>query len=216
VNDSSTVQASATASNSQANPPGATVNPATTTTHQDEYTNATSGTPALYDSLTHNSKTYGWNVSSGMCKFTAGALHATRTTSGATSCDATSNFTNFAFQVQMTIISGNTGGIDFRSNSNGGYFFFIDQDGSYTFYLGANSSLHTLGNGFSTAFHTGLNQTNLITVVVRNSTSDFYVNSQYVTTLTDSTYSQGLVGVDADYITSSTEVAFNNAKVWAL
>ncbi len=208
-------QATATA---QVNAPAT----ATATARQDEYTMATSGTPVLDDPLSDNSRGYGWDAGSSECQFTGGALHAFKPLSGIRNCDAigATNFSNFAFQVQMMIINGDAGGIDFRSGfrsgSGPGYFFIIGQGASYTFYRTANFSIQTVAHGSSSAIHSGVGQTNLITVVARNDTFDFFVNAQYVTSVTDSTYSQGFVGVDAYDVTRSTDVSFINARVWAL
>jgi hypothetical protein len=195
---------------------------ATATALQKKYTQATRGKPVLDDPLSDNSNGYGWNVGSGYCTFLGGALHAKRPSPGALDCDATgaSSFSNFAFQVQMTIMSGDAGGIDFRinpANNYAGYYFSIGRDGSYRFYRSANFSLQQVGiSGFSAAIHTGLGKTNLITVIAQNNTFDLYVNAQYIATVTDSAYSQGFVGVFAENISNSTEVAFKSAKLWTL
>jgi len=185
---------------------------------QDKYAQATSGTPVLDDPLIDNSKGYGWDVSSGFCQFIGGSLHVSRATPGAINCNATGagNFSNFAFQVQMMIIKGDAGGINFRSASGSGYYFSIGQDGSYKFYRDVNYSLQTIKSGSSAAIHTGLGQTNLVTVIAQGNTFEFYVNKQYITTVTDSTNSQGSVGVVAFDNNNPTEVVFNNAKVWTL
>ena len=194
---------------------------ATATAHQNRYTQATSGTPTFADPLTDNNRGYGWNVSSGYCTFIGGALHAKRPSPGALDCDATgaSSFSNFAFQAQMTIMSGDAGGIDFRinpANNYAGYYFSIGRDGSYRFYRSANFSLQLVASGTSSAVSTGLGQTNLITVIAQGGTFDLYVNAQYITTVTDNTYSQGVIGVFAEDQRNSTEVIFNNVKVWTL
>jgi hypothetical protein len=185
-------------------------------TSQNEYTSATSGTPVLDDPLTDNSKGYQWNEGSGYCQFPGNGLHAIRTSGGDINCDATGAgaYSNFTFQVQMAILSGDAGGIDFRSGSGGGYFFTIGQDGSYHIYRAANYSLQSLISGTSGVIHTGAGQTNLITVIAQGATLTFYVNAQRVTAVTDSTYSGGFVGVDAEDITNPTEVVFTDAKVW--
>src|SRR5713226_5336685 len=191
---------------------------ATATSHQNRYIKATSGTPTFADPITDNNRGYGWNVGSGYCTFMGGALHAKRPSPGALDCDATgaSSFSNFAFQVQMTIMSGDAGGIDFRinpANNYAGYYFSIGRDGSYRFYRSANFSLQLVASGTSSAVYTDLGQTDLITVIAQGGAFDLYVNAQYITTVTDTTYSQGVIGVFAEDQRNSTEVIFNNVKV---
>jgi len=192
---------------------------ATAIPRQNKYISATSGIPVLDDPLSDNSKGHVWNVGSGYCQFPGGGLHAIRTSAGIINCDATGaadSYSNFAFQVQMMLVSGDAGGIDFRSSYTSGYFFTIGQDGSYNIYRSANSTLQVITHGSSAAINRGVGQINLVTVIAQNNTFDFYVNTQYVTTVTDSAYSQGFVGVDAQDISNPTEVTFNNAKVWKL
>lgn len=199
---------------------------ATATALQNIYIQATGGRPVLDDPLEDNSKGYDWLASSFTgfpCEFTAGAYHVkSPTKSSGTLCLAQStDYSNFAFQVQMTIIAGDTGGIVFRANSasNSFYLFDIESNGYYGLYLypGNNTQGRVLAFGSPSAINSGLNRPNLITVVARGSSIDLYVNRQYVTGGSDSTYSHGQIGVVA-YANNGnpTEVAFSNAKVWTL
>ena len=43
---------------------------------------------------------------------------------------------------------------------------------------------------------------------------DLFVNKQYITSLNDSTYSEGGIGIVAHAISKPTEVEFRNAMVW--
>jgi len=66
------------------------------------------------------------------------------------------------------------------------------------------------------AFKTGLTQANLIAVVANGGTLSFYVNKQFVTSVSDSSYTSGEVGVLAQDETQPTEVAYSDAQVWKL
>ena len=66
------------------------------------------------------------------------------------------------------------------------------------------------------AIHTQQGQINEITVIAKGSDITIYVNQQYITDATDSTFSSGVIGVGAGYLTTSTEATFSNAKVWTL
>ncbi len=199
---------------------------ATTTALQNIYTQATSGSPALSDPLSQQDAN-NWEVDTktggGGCAFTGGAYHASMPQAGFfASCYAQgSNFSNFALQVQMTILKGDRGGIIFRANSNNTKFFLlrIGQDGSYTLfrYVDTNGNdAKTLFQGSSSAIQTGLNQTNKVAVVFRGSNLYFYVNQQYVASVNDGSYTSGEIGVFADDQSNATEVAFSNLKVWTL
>ena len=130
----------------------------------------------------------------------------------------------------MTIISGTTGGILFRSafsDNYQAYYFYIQTDGSYAFVkrtLSADKTYYpstSLGGGISSAIHQGLNQSNLVTVVARGSTFHFYVNKQYVATAIDDSYKSGSFGVGANLgstgnETSGSETSFRNLQIWQL
>lgn len=191
-------------------------------TPQGIYNRATSGSPVLDDPLSQND-TNNWNEGTGnsSCTFTGGAYHASdQLKNNTVYCSASStNFSNFVYQVQMTIVKGEFGGIFFRFNiaKFKGYQFNIGQDGTYSLYLSVDSTgTHDqlLRSGSSSFFKTGLNQTNLIAIVASGSNIYLYVNKQYVTSASDSTYNSGQIGVLAGNITVPTEVMFRNAQVW--
>jgi len=95
---------------------------ATTTAQQSVYTQATSGTPTLNDPLRGqdgNNWDEGSTSGQGSCKFSGNAYHAgSQQSDNFYACFAsTPTFSNLAFQVQMTIINGDYGGIIFRADS---------------------------------------------------------------------------------------------------
>ena len=181
------------------------------------------GTLALDDPLSDNSQGHSWSVGgdpSGTCDFTGGAYHvnAIQRNNGK-GCVANTTFSDFAYQVQMTIVKGDAGDIIFRDDTKGhGYYFYINQDGQYEFgtynCTGNTCPVNVLRNGPSPAINTGLNQTNLVAVVASGSTIELYVNHQKIASVSDSSYSQGQIGVVAYDVNSPTEVVFSNAKVW--
>ena len=118
-------------------------------------------------------------------------------------------------------VKGDRGGIIFRSDSAATKFYLLrfDQNGTYNFFVysgNSGSNAKNLLEGSAPSFHTGANQANQIAVVARGSNIYLYVNQQYLTSLTDSTYSSGSIAVFAEDHTNSTEVAFSNAQVWKL
>ncbi len=192
-----------------------------------------SGTQVLDDPLQDNSRGYQWgtdNDANGNCSFAGQAYHITMSLPGVEYCAIkTLVLTDFAYQIQMSIIKGKSGGVIFRSTQGvqNFYFFSIRLDGSYNIYLYTSQDTaptSTLRSGTSAAIHKGLNQPNAIAVVAQGDKLDFYVNNQHIDTVNDKTYSSGYLGAavrdELDLSNSTTdlsaEVAFTNARVWKL
>lgn len=187
-----------------------------------------SGRLVFNDSLSSNSATSDWqnySDNNGACWFSGNAYHISYSRANYyLFCTAqTSNFGNFAYQVQMTIVQGDTGGIVFRvdNTSKKFYYFHINTNGDYGLDLyvdNTRANATALATGFSPAIHTGLSQTNVIAVVAIDNTMNLYVNYTHVKTAVDpnNTYSYGQIGLIADSFDTPTEVTFTNVKVWAL
>jgi len=181
----------------------------------------------LNDPLSDNSKGMKWdtgtNQTGGACQFTGQAYHATETQAGYfNTCFANqSHFSDFTFQVDMTITQGDRGGLLFRADSvnNKLYYLRLDQDGSYSLFLyvdNTGTNARTLDHGTTTGFNTGLNQKNTVGVVAKGNSIAMYVNKQLINTITDSTYSVGKIGLTAESNTASTQVVYSNLMVWGL
>jgi hypothetical protein len=132
------------------------------------------------------------------------------------------NFSNFVYQVQMTIAQIGSGGILFRTHiaMSKTYYFSVGEDGSYALRVYGDPNIHarklTPDNSTASAIHTGLNQTNTIAVVANGSTLNLYVNLQHIATFHDSALNSGQIGVFAENDGIPVEVVFSNAKVWTL
>jgi hypothetical protein len=197
---------------------------ATATALQNIYTSATKGSPVLDDSLSFNTGS-SWEEDQaqggGGCAFTGGAYHASIDQKGfyfACAAQSTS-FSNFAYQVQMTITKGDAGGVFFRGNRSASQFYLLSiaRDGTFDLFISKDQNHSSdLNFGNSSAIKKSTGQANLITVVVRGNSIYFYINKQYAGNVNDSTYTGGQVGVFVDARTTATDVAFNNAQVWKL
>ena len=193
---------------------------------QNVYTQATGGTPALNDSL-HAQSNNNWDEiqsSQASCGFAKG-MYASSTTSGYfRSCMAeATNFGNLAYQIEMNIVNGHSGGLVLRSTAdNSGYYFRLSTDGTVLaekLVINAqrtNTTSTSLFAGRSAAAHTGNNQFNTITVIMRGNDMYMYVNQQYAFRTSDGSYKSGLIGVFADSDASSSEILYRNAQVWKL
>lgn len=195
---------------------------ATTTAFQNIYNQVTRGTPILNDPLNGNNIN-NWDLGKaslgGSCGFRAEAYHVIEPNkSYYLACLAEStNFSNFAYQVRVTIIQGDEGGVIFRAAGTKLYSFGINRDGLFSLIVSKNNNPgKPLIFGPISAINIGLNQPNLLTVIARDSTFYLYINKQYVDTIRDTTYRSGQIGVYAASSTHFTDVAFNDAQVWQL
>lgn len=171
---------------------------------------------ALNDSLTANSGS-GW-PSVSQCQFTSAGYQVSIAQAGfyeACFASATS-FSDFAYQVTMTVTKGDCGGLIFRAVDNQNFYIFdVCQQGAYSLALYVkNAVAGSTRAASSAAIHTGLNQANLLAVVVQGNTFNLYANGQHIGSFTDTTFTHGQIGVFADDVTSPTVVNYSNALVW--
>lgn len=225
-----TANATATA-NASSTTPASTTTPPTLPQTQNPYPPHT-GTLILDDPMRDNSKGYQWDTTtiagSGSCGFTNNAYHAVQDSQfgGITGCYPEANvppLRNFTFQVQMTLVQGDEGGIEFRGNQSNFYLFAIGSDGSYELdIVNDNSGVSlpsTLGQASSASIHKGPGKSNLLAVVAIGNSISLYVNNQLLVTVTDGTYSSGQIGVAADESfgnSNTANVVFSDAKVWKM
>ncbi len=186
----------------------------------------TTSSPILDDALSDNSKGDKWDTNKN-CFFTNGTYSVTQAPADAltqpaphTTCTAeATNFSNFVYQVTLTIVQGNCGGISFRTQQNNTDYYVLEvcQDGSYRvarFSDGNENDLISFTS--SPAIRTGINRPNTIAVIANGRAFVMKVNYQEVTSVSDGSYSDGKIGVFAEAHTKQTMVAFNNAEVWNL
>lgn len=181
------------------------------------------GKLVLYDPLRDNSRGYNWTEDSdniGACTFTGSAYQVSSLVSPYYhGCAArTTQFSDFAYEVGITIVQGDCGAIVFRADLalRHYYYFRICQDGTYQLLLYTDNGLpqKTFASVSTPAIHAGRGQFNVIAAVANSNTITVYVNHQVITTMTDNTYTEGQIGVFADNDTHPTVVLFTDAKVW--
>lgn len=188
---------------------------------QAEYNQVTSGTPALNDPL-QNGNLNNWTTDQ-TCAFNNNAYVATTDSNGSAVCaDPDANFADFAYQIHMTIIQGDAGGLLFRSSVNSNsqiYLLDIDKTGEYVLgYVTSAGTQQVVGQGTSQSFHKGLNQDNEIMIVANGSTFDLYINKHHEGKYTNNGATSGFIGVAAasNQTSTTTQVQYTNAKVWKL
>jgi hypothetical protein len=197
-----------------------------------------SGTLVLSDPMSNNSQGHGWDVyalpMNNNCQFTGGAYESTEQNQSGSFYDVgndcvaeNTNFTNFTFQADVTIMKGGCGGITFRGNSkaNNAYIFVvcaasteITPAGYWALRVSSAGSYYgNIAEGPSPAIHTTYGQANLLAVVAIGSSLTFYVNGQKLTTITSTTYTSGQVGLEASGSPGILEaVMFSNVRVWTM
>ncbi|HTK08681.1 MAG TPA: protein kinase [Ktedonobacteraceae bacterium] len=158
---------------------------------------------------------------SGFCEFSdSHDYHATMSKKGYRWCHQSIRaFSDFAYEVQVTIVSGDCAGIFFRVDKTtfNGYTFVICQWGEEDLYKWApNGSLQLIEGNTSAAIKQGLNQSNMLAVVAQGSTISLFVNSQQVDQQQDSSSLQGVVGVAAVDGSHPTDAIFKGVTIWTL
>jgi hypothetical protein len=182
----------------------------------------------LSDPLNGPDNNNGWDVSAS-CAFQNGAYHASTTKPGQLAeClgEAIQVHANFGYQVQMTTLTGNGGGIIFGALGDASkYRFFVGPGTFYDVFLGGPNKEVIPGSN-SGVIHRGTGQQNILTVIVVGTTIYLYINGQFMTK--GGTYGSspvsGKIGVFADEYGKSadnptptpTDVFFSNVKVWNL
>lgn len=191
---------------------------------QSIYNQITSKSPTFEDSLDGQHIGLWGNQGNGDtgCAFANGAYHIRFSAkSFIFYCLAPGNeFSNFVFQVQVTIIKGYEAAIMFRANDPepSAYFFGISYNGLYSLNI-AEGPQHgaILAFGRSPAIKVGFNQPNLLSVMAHGSNIDLFINKQFVKRVQDETYAAGAIGLVADNtIRAPSDTAFNNVQVWNL
>ncbi len=186
------------------------------------------GKLVLADALKDNSQGYKWgefNDSSLYCQFFDNAYHLRLLPQSKYQIDwcfaDATDYSNLAFQVEMTMSKGDCGGLIFRNAGDRQlYYFCITHLGGYGLYLYYKDSSGTvqvkaLAKGDSSLIYTGYNTKNLIAVSAISGTINLYVNNKLIQSVVDRTFSHGEVGLAAhQYDSKETDVLFQNARVW--
>jgi hypothetical protein len=157
------------------------------------------------------------------CQFEGNAYHIKPQGSYFKGCYAQGTYSKFAFEVQLTIIQGDSGGITFRdSHDRNGmfYLFSIYQDGKYDIarYAMFGTFEHLLPYGHSSAIHTGLGKPNTMAVRASGRALTFYVNEQEIQHFQDDGYDSGSIGLTAypENVGNEADLSFTNARLWTL
>ena len=180
------------------------------------------GNLVIIDPLKGNSQALNWSVGTNelgaKCRFIDGAYQVTQPHVGFFHpCVAQStNFSNFVFEVQMTLISGNYAGIIFRDNAanSTSYLFRVDQAGHFALLLYNTNQSKALLEGETPIIR--LKQSHLMAVVANNAEISLYLDRRLLGNVTDATYSRGQIGVFVGNSGNSAVGEFRDARAWVL
>ena len=190
--------------------------------------------PLFYDPLDHYSSQ--WQTSSSdrntICSTSVqkvealyAAINGNKKKDWAMCYVPTATYTDLKYQVQMTILQGDFGGIVFRGtgvdNDSNFYYIAINSEGEYLFQkafqnqVRGQEQIQPIATGYTTAYRNL--ESNQITVLAHGDSFQFLVNDKLVFTAIDTTFSgAGYIGVIADNSASlETAVLFNDATVWS-
>lgn len=196
---------------------------------------ASTGTLALNNTLAADSAAE-WSLISnaqGRCSFAQGSYHISDVAKGFMEvCLANeTDFVNFTYEVKMTIIEGDCGGLAFRVTFPQLYYFLGCSDGHYRFVRydrNDPANVRIVAQGISSAIHRGLHVANVLAVVAVKDTFKIYMNHKLIAQDTDDAYLAGQVGLMAhtcritSYSTYQpdlcdvTEASFTNARIWKM
>jgi hypothetical protein len=153
------------------------------------------------------------------CIFTNNAYHIRGTSELLLpSCvDERNTYTNFVFQMRMTVIKGNGGGIIFRDDTSGNFYSFTVMDSNlYSLFAWKESGK----DGKPLAFgRTPVGKTtNTLAVMVQGSKIAMFVNKRYVGSVDDTYSSTGTLGFagSRSSMRDSIDVAFSHFQIWKL
>lgn len=167
---------------------------------------ATAGAPAYQDALTNPNnpatQTATWDTND-QCTFSKNGYHVLAGVfPNLHGCRETGfTYLNAAISVHVTLLSGHSGGLFFRLSTDplgdyDGYLFEIDPQGHYKISTINGGSVSALQDWtFSSVLKQGYHVTNTLQVIMQNNEYLFYVNGDFLTALSDSTYvSAGDIG----------------------
>lgn len=178
------------------------------------------GRLVLADPLSDNSRGNNWltgaNSRNATCEFNAGAYYSTQPAQGFFhSCIAQhTNFSNFDFEVQATLISGDYAGIIFCNATSDTYYLFRIGPSGYALMIFSpqNPAGSNLTQGLTAI---GIDQPSLLAVEDGSGVIKLFVNHQLIDSVNDSAYSNGRIAVFTWNASGNTAQArFENARVW--
>ncbi len=117
---------------------------------------------------------------------------------------------NFAYQMDMTVVQGDSGGMIGRGDGVNGLRFRVGTDGTFDLVSGQTTLISSTSNS---AIKQG-EQTNTLLMVVEDKAIYLYVNGAYLGTANDTLTGGGSFGLMAVDFGKATSVRYQNATIW--
>jgi hypothetical protein len=175
---------------------------------------------ALYTDPLNNSRSpataqASWDESNS-CIFQGDGYHATSSSALVTCMESGHSYGDAAISVDMTLLSGQMGGVVFRMSSvpfvgnYAGYLFEVDSQGNYSFSCSSITSGNTVfKEGYIPGFRRGYHVKNTLQIVMNGSSLSFYVNGVFLDQETDTTFAAGTMG----FLALSASVAYSHLRI---
>ena len=182
---------------------------------------ATAGKPAYQDALNNANDPVNWDQNN-QCVFASDGYHVKESSNLHGCKESAYTYRNAAITVDVRILSGQSGGLFFRINTDifneyYGYLFEIDSAGRYRISVSGNysrGSTSLQGWTNSSALRKGNNVPNTLQVIAQGSNLLFYANGIFLVQLNDPNYTSGVVAFLARGDGTATEVVYSNLKVY--
>jgi hypothetical protein len=185
------------------------------------YTRVTSTAPAFSDALTRSDLLLFTGTGDNCLSYSMSGLSLSSSSYnlGTSMCaSSTAKLSNFAFQVKMTIVRGDEGGLLFRINTDplNMCMFSIDTGGAFNVATFASPWTMLLHRS-DPAIKVGLGQSNVLTVIGLGQTVLLYTNDHYLGQVTSANISpSGGIGLVAYDLADPTTIVFSNLRLWKL
>nr|BBH85618.1 hypothetical protein KTC_03690 [Thermosporothrix sp. COM3] len=181
------------------------------------------GTPTVFP-FEQNSPAFQWELTSdqaGSCMMQDHAYAVSQKQQNLfTTCIATaSDFQNFGYSAEVTIVEGDTAGILFHAQGASLFYVFqIELSGRYRlirYTENRRQGAQILAEGSSAAIHTKPNEANTLGIIVRDTTIQLYVNGQLLKQSSIAA-EHGQIGTFVDALNQPTTALFRNVRLWKL
>jgi serine/threonine protein kinase len=176
---------------------------------------------ALYTDPLNNSRSpataqAGWDESNS-CTFQGDGYHVISGNALVTCVEGGHSYGDAMISVDMTLLSGQIGGVAFRMSSvpfvgnYAGYLFEVDSQGNYSF----SCSSITAGNSvlkegsISRGFRRGYHVKNTLQIVMNGNSLSFYVNGVFLDQETDTAFGAGTMG----FLALSASAAYSHLRI---
>ena len=198
---------------------------------------ATTGTASYHDALNDanntNTQQEQWNTNAN-CVFASDGYHIKKGTSllnegQLQGClEKGTRYNNITLSIDMTIISGHSGGVFFRVNTKtlgayAGYLFEVDNAGRYKI---SKSSNFSTGTGDATlqdwtpSSALKVSAKNTLQFIAHGNTFSFYANGAYLTTVQDrdNTFTDGSIALLATTTTGGedADIVYSNVSIYGV